>query len=635
MADRMKFIQPGLLCVLFLFGLNPSYGQSVNLDSLRQVVSLGKEDTNTVIAYRALAGTLISIKPREGIDYGWKGVALGKKIGWDKGVAGCYLNIGNGFNNLGSYDTAILVYDTALVYSKRVGEPKRNALIYINIASVHIYTGKLELAMEAALKAKPYALESGDPDRIARVDMTIGNIYYYQKRWHDAYVYYQKCLPVFESLGNVSMAATSYLNQGIVLKNMGKMDSAHILLEKAKTMFIEVQDNEKLIISYSNLGSLYQSEHKLEQAEQAYNAAVDLSVELGDVEQEVFNKHSIAEIYLLRKQFDKAETLLLDIIEVARSREYYEEISNITETLSLLYSAKGNFDKAYLYLQEYNVANDTLEARKSNEVLMRLQEEFEAEQKEQQIKLMAADADLKSQELRQNQLTIILLTIGIIFIIFASVVLLNRYRLKQQLKDVQFRNKIASDLHDDVGATLSSIKMYSEIIKRDLTDLQPNTLMFLDKISENAGESIANMSDIVWMVKPGADKFSDLAGRMQDYAQSICLANEIQLELGLFASNPTESLPMDIRRDVYLIFKEAVNNAAKYSETTKLIVKLTREARQIMLVVEDVGKGFDPARVRGNGLNNMEARANRLKGKFTLNTSPGAGTKVEIAIPVT
>lgn len=631
----MTIRQIGLICAFWLMSFTSLFSQAVNLDSLRQVASLGKEDTNTVIAYRALCGVLGNMQPREGIAYGWKGVALGKKIKWDKGVAGCYLNLGTAFNNLGSYDTALIVYDSALVYNKRVGEPKRQALIYINIAAVHISTGKLELAMQAALQAKPFALASADPDRTARVDMTIGNIYYYQERWSEAKVYYQKCLPVFESIGNTSMAATSYLNLGVVLKKMGKIDSAYVFLQKAKEMLTEVGDNEKLILAYGNLGSLYQLENKLTPAEKEFSSAVKLSVEIGDVEQEVFNKHSLAEVYFLKKQFDAAEPMLLEILEVAQQHQYYEEISAITETLSLLYSAKGNFDKAYMYLQESTVANDTLEARKSNEALLQLQEAYKAEQKQQEIELLAARADLQSKELKQNQLTIILLVVGILFVGFIAAVLMNRYRLKQQLKEVHLRNKIASDLHDDVGSTLSSIKMYSEIIQRDLPNPQPNTVMFLNKISENAGESIENMSDIVWMVKPGADKFSDLASRMQDYVQSVCLAKNIQLKLSLFTANPTETLPMDVRRDVYLIFKEAVNNAAKYSETASLTVNLVREANQLSLVVEDAGKGFDLDQVRGNGLENMTARAKRLKGKCHIQSTIGSGTQVEIIIPIT
>lgn len=631
----MKYFKCILIVMVIVINHHWMMAQSINIDSLKQVVATGVQDTNTVIACRALCGTLGNIEPREGIRYGWMGVALGKKIHWDKGVAGCYLNLGAAFNNIGSFDTAIAIYDTALVYSKRVGEPKRTALIYINIAAVHIYTGKLEKAMQSALAAKPFAEASGDLDRIARVDMTIGNIYYYQNRWLDAYPYYKKCLPVFEQLGNTAMVATSHMNLGILLKNIGKVDSAKLLTQLALNMFEQIGDNEKLLIAYSNLGAILQLQNDLIGAERSFTNAVKLALTIGDTEQEVFNKHSQAEILFLRKQFDQAESLLLEILEVARRNGYYEELSYITETLSLLYSAKGNFDMAYLYLQEYNVARDTLDARKSNELLFQLQEEYEAEQKEQQIALYAANASLQAQEIRQKKLTIILLIIGIVSLATIGGVLLNRSRLKQQLKEVNLRNKIATDLHDDVGSTLSSIKMYSEIISRDIPETQQQAKLFLDKISDNARESIDNMSDIVWMVKPGNDKLANLADRIQEYAQSVCASRGIQLHMELQPGTADSVLPMDVRRDLYLLFKEAVNNAAKYSNADGLFVNLSARNNHIVLIVRDNGIGFDTAKVTGNGIGNMRLRAEKLGGACTVQSEPGKGTTIEAHLLIT
>lgn len=631
----MRNIQIQILLCLCMVISYPTYAQQINLDSLKKVVTVGAEDTNTVIACRALCGTLGNIEPREGIYYGWKGVALGKKLHWDKGVAGCYLNLGVAYNNVGSFDTAIAIYDTALIYSERVGEPKRTALIYINIAAVHIYTGKLEKAMQAALKARPFAESSGDLDRIARVDMTMGNIYYYQSRWNEAYPYYQKCLPVFEQLGNISMVATSYMNLGVVLKNIGKVDSAQMLTERALDMFTDIEDNEKLMIAHSNLGAIKQLRNDLQGAEKEFDAAVALAMAIGDIEQEVFNKHSQAEVYFLRKQFDRSETLLLEILEVAKKNAYYEELSYITETLSLLYSAKGNFDKAYAFLQEYNIARDTLDARRSNDVLFKLQEEYEAEQKEQKIALMAANSALQDQELRQKTLTIVLLVIGLCSLVIIGIITMNRNRLKQQLKEVQLRNKIASDLHDDVGATLSSIKMYSEIIRRDIPDSQQQATLFLDKISANAHESIENMSDIVWMVKPGNDKITNLASRMQEYAQSVCVSRGMQLHMQLPAGASDNVLPMELRHDLFLLFKEAVNNAAKYSGAVDLFVNLSAHENRISLLVKDNGRGLDPLKVSGNGIGNMQRRAAKLGGHCKISSELGVGTTVEVNVPIT
>lgn len=630
----MKYNRLYVIAIAILLQCNLSFGQAPDIDSLKQVVAQGVPDTNTVIACRALCGTLGVSEPRTALKYGRKGVALSKQIKWDKGTAGCYLNIGGVYMNIGIYDTAIMYLDTALVYSKKVGEDKRTALVYINIAATYIYEEKLEEAMKAALQAMPYAEASKDPDRIARVNLTLGNILYYQERWNDALPYYKKCLSIFESLNNPGMIATSYMNLGIIMKNTNKLDSAQLYTEKARDILIELDDTEKLIPLYYNLGGILQVKKDYTGAEEQFQKAVDLSISFGDKEQEVYNKHSLGEIYLLTKQYAKAEQIMLPALDTAELYKFYEEISYLTETLSDLYAERGEFKKSLEYLQRFNVAKDTLDKRMANSELLKLQEAFNAENREKEIALLNTEAALKDEQILKNRLLIGILIASVLVIIITGGFFWNRNRLNQQLKEVRLRNKIASDLHDDVGATLSSINMYSEIIRRDVPVSGTNAELFLTKISENAKESIEQMSDIVWMVKPGADKLGDLFSRMQTYATDMCRSAGMQLEAELPSDQGAISLPMDIRRDIYLIFKEAVNNAAKYSGATQLNVHLKLVSGVVQLMIADNGKGFPSDQQKGNGLDNMRLRASRHRGTCTID-SGAQGTTISTMIPLT
>ncbi len=168
----------------------------------------------------------------------------------------------------------------------------------------------------------------------------------------------------------------------------------------------------------------------------------------------------------------------------------------------------------------------------------------------------------------KNQLLNYLLIGGIISTILIAIVLWNRYKLKQQLKDVEIRNKIASDLHDDVGATLSSIRMYSDIVKSQL-DNNPKASDLLDRISSNSKEMVENMSDIVWMIKPGNDAFQSVEDRMLNYANEVCVPNNIELQFKKSSFIDDIKMPMELRKDLFLIFKEVVNNAANIPELPK------------------------------------------------------------------
>ena len=609
--------------------------QQLNIDSLIHITKTGVDDTNKVIAFRALCGATSNSNPQQSIDFGWRGVGLSKKLSWDKGTAGCLLNLSIAYSNLGKYDSSVLILDTALVYAKKVGEEKRISLIYINMASAYIYMGKLDNAMQVALNAVPYAEKSGDLDRQARVNMTIGNIYFYQEKWKNAENYYAKSIPLFEQLANENMVGVVTMNMSISQKNRNSLDTAEIYAYKSIEILERKNDIENLILAHTNLGDLLSYKKNYTGAEEQYQLSIKMAEQIGDYEQQVANKQSLGDLYFQMKKYPQAEKLLLPIYDSALVHGFYDEQFDIAGTLSALYAETGNYEKAFLFLQQLNVAKDTIDNRKQNEQLQALQEQYIASQREKEIALLNATNNLQQKEIERKNLITILLVVIFGALVVSGFVIWNRYTLKQQLKEVQLRNKIAADLHDDVGATLSSIKMYSEIIKSKGKDLQTEQDHLLNKIINNSSESIESMSDIVWMVKPGNDKFSSLNNRIKHFAEEICSSNNIALNTNFQPELAQLTLPMDMRRDVYLLIKEAVNNAAKYAHATQIDIVITINNDTLQITVSDNGKGFDTsANVQGNGLSNMQARAAKYGGNCTIDSRSGMGTSVYVQMPV-
>jgi len=622
-------------CIFSVFLISKGYTQKINVDSLINITKTAPDDTNKVIAFRAVCGLTANTDPRKSMEYGWRGVALAKRINWDKGVAGCYLNLSNAYSNLGKNDTAILILDSALIYSKKVGEDKRTALVYINRAASYIYLSKLEKAMQDALAALPYAESSGDLDRLARVYMTFGNIYFYQKDWINAQKFYQKCIPLFKQIGLNNMVGTATMNLAITYKNRNFLDSAAILTRKSIQIFTLIKDNKNLILAHGNLGTILSIIKSYSEAKLEFKKAINLAESIQDDQQTIANKQSMGEVYYLQKQYTLAESILLPIFDSAVALNFYNEQVEIAETLSAMFAETGQYDLAFKYLQKYNIANDTISKRKQNEALLALQEQYTTEQREKKIALLNTTAALQEKEIQSKNLLNILL--GLVFgvALVIGIIIWNRYRLKQELKEVQLRYKIASDLHDDVGATLSSIKMYSEIIKRDELSAQTNTQMLLQKIIENSTESIDNMSDIVWMVKPGNDKMQNLTERIIEYANGMCNSTGLTLHAHIQSDLSDIVLPMELRRDVYLIMKESINNAAKYGKCSNLELNISKIGSNIIAEVIDDGLGFELENTKlGNGLANMQSRAAKHKGKLEIISAPGNGCSIKSIMPI-
>ena len=210
---------------------------------------------------------------------------------------------------------------------------------------------------------------------------------------------------------------------------------------------------------------------------------------------------------------------------------------------------------------------------------------------------------------------------------------LYRYRLKQLLELERIRTRIATDLHDDVGSGLSQVSILSEVISRRIGNHTGVTEQ-LSSIGSLSRDLVDSMSDIVWAINPGRDRLSDLSYRMRRFASDLFSAHG--LEFVFDAPNPGRDIRLgpEMRREFYLIFKEAVNNVVSHSLCTAVEITFLITDRALELSVHDNGDGFDPdGQSEGNGLANMQLRAKKLAGELTIRSN-GNGTRVNLKVPL-
>lgn len=218
-----------------------------------------------------------------------------------------------------------------------------------------------------------------------------------------------------------------------------------------------------------------------------------------------------------------------------------------------------------------------------------------------------------------------------------------RYRVNELVKRQAIRNKIAQDLHDNVGSTLSSISVYSQVAQIQGEEGNKEELNeVLDKISTTSNDMIAEMNDIVWAINPANDNMEKIILRMESFAKPLLAARNMQFHFNCTDEAMKLNLDMEKRKNFFLVFKEAVNNAIKYSGASSLLADIAVHQQQLRLRVEDNGIGFNQHAeltsgsntMGGNGLRNMQARAKELKGTLHIKSKPGNGTKVELIMPL-
>jgi two-component sensor histidine kinase len=212
-------------------------------------------------------------------------------------------------------------------------------------------------------------------------------------------------------------------------------------------------------------------------------------------------------------------------------------------------------------------------------------------------------------------------------------------QLASQSKAQQFlqreRARIARDIHDDVGARLTQLVLLGERAQSELPP-ETRTRAQFDQMCESTRAILGAIDEVLWTVNSRRDTVQDFETYVCNYAESFLLSTHIRCRLDVATEVPEGAFDLAIRRNLFLAIKEALNNAAKHSGATELFLRIQPTEKEIVVVVEDNGKGFEPAqadRVR-NGLTNMTQRIAEVGGRCRISSQPGRGCRVEFSTPL-
>jgi signal transduction histidine kinase len=201
-----------------------------------------------------------------------------------------------------------------------------------------------------------------------------------------------------------------------------------------------------------------------------------------------------------------------------------------------------------------------------------------------------------------------------------------QFRLNQKMQVLKVRQKLHRDLHDDVGATLSSVKVYSEILQN-----HPDNAFITDLIKTNAADMIDRLEIIAWATNPQHDTFKSFKDQVNKYALATCYAKGIELTAQYDGVNENMIMPGDIRQNLFLIFKEAINNIIKYAAASQCNLKIGVKHHQLSFTISDNGKGSNGIiEGNGSGWKNMQQRSEEINGKLAIESREGEGTTVII-----
>jgi two-component system, NarL family, sensor histidine kinase UhpB len=620
-----------LLILLVGYG-HSLVAQNAETDSLDRLLETAKEDTNKVHIYWKAGAAVIYQDAQAAIVYFKKGAALAERLHFISGLERCHNATSFAFSVNAKYDSALVYINLAVPYAIEAGNVKRLSLAYLNRADVHSNLSNYSAALKDCDTAIQYAEKmTANADALARIYSIMAGVYVDQNKLKEAEMQMDKSIDLFAKTDNRRMIAQMHSNKADLYNLQDQPAKALPLLREAIRIGDSLNDIENLSSYYLTLTEIF---IKLKRDEEAQAAAMQ-SLRLTEQTGNTLQKGNVYQVmYRIAKEKNNRQEA------IGYALKAYDIFSQEADTLRLqlgaadlsdAYLALNNPAEAHKYLKISADLRDSLLRKQFNEETAKLQTTFEVREKDKAIQLLNTEKELQNQRLQKQRFIMLGATAIALLAITGIWLLMNRNKLRQRMKELELRNQIAADLHDEVGSSLSSIHMLSQMATGKSNEAAQQAI--LSRMSTNAKETMDKMGDIVWMIKPGEAEAGSLKQRMERFAYEIGAAKNMEVSVQLDELEK-QKLTMEQRKNIYLIFKEAVNNAAKYSGAGKIDICSSLHNRELRLSIKDGGQGFDNTVTRnGNGLGNMQNRARELGGRLEISSAPNEGTTVTLAMP--
>jgi two-component system, NarL family, sensor histidine kinase UhpB len=666
--------------VQLLNSLSWELGKSNNLKAGLEVATRAKELAERINFRKGLATALNNMgmcfrfmfDATKAISYFKASIKINEELGNKTGVAQSWYNIGSVYTEAGKHADAIKPFKLAFDSFWELKNRRSTAHVLTDIANTFAITGQETAAKQAWAIAFNIGVEIGDMEVIVnncnqlanyyqrkgnyteamakylialqinevmgykdfRGDnlTNIGTLYLYMKNYTIAAKYYEKALKQFRETGNQVAVADVLISQGILLYKTGDTAGALKYYSSASKIYEEAGQVVGRSIVAHNMGNIYSSKKLYRKALDQYSIELRTSQEAGDENGIATAMGSMGLQYLEIGDRRNALTYMEKALLYAKRAGNVDLLMTIYGNISHFDSVQKDYKSSLKHYKLHKIYHDSIlslqKVKDVSEVALR----YEFSKAQDSLKLSQALV-LKKQELMtsKQRTSKNYLIAGFTAFVCFSFFAYKGYRTKQQLKLQTLRNKIASDLHDDVGSTLSSISIFSQMAQEQSKE----TIPLLESIGEHSRKMLDAMADIVWTINPENDQFEKIILRMRSFAYELLGAKQIEFRFVADKEASGLKLSMEARKNLYLIFKEATNNMVKYSEANKAMFSIKTEKDKLTLMIRDDGKGFDSTiESLGNGLKNMKKRAKDIGASIFIDSMPGNGTTIKLELAV-
>lgn len=623
------------------------------IDSLIACYNKAGTDSAKVEFLNKFTHKLGTIDPDKANRYGLKSIELAARSSFKRGLSHAYNNMGILHDQRGETDSAMFYYNKSLELARELKNARRVASTLSNIGFIHWSQGDFDKALDYTFKALAYFDTCSDQVSRANAIEHVGMIYYDLKDFPNSVKYHRQAIELYTKFADESHLANVYCNLALTFFDSSK-DSMIYYLKRAETVFLKNNEVHGLGHVYNNIGGLYEEMDKPDLAIEYLGKAREARRKVADERGLTSTYITLSSAWLDKGRLQTAKNYADTAVALCIKTDMKENLADSYRKYVYVYSKMGLADSVKKYLGlEISIRNDLFSGEKA-EAIADMQTKYDTEKKDLELARNKAELEAKNNEAAVKNI-IIFSIIGLVFLLaIVAYLFYNKKRIEQQAKhdaelarqkeirtksiietEEKERIRIAKDLHDGIGQLLSAAKMNLSSLEGKIAMDTPGQQSAFKNAVELLDESVKEVRTVSHNMMPNVLLKLGLASAIREFITKI--QNTPDLKVNLEIVGMTERLEQEKESILYRVIQEIVSNIIKHAKASELSLQLIRHEKDLSIVIEDNGLGFDTSRINdfsGIGLKNIISRVEFINGKVNFDSTRGKGTTVTVDIPL-
>ncbi len=627
-------------------------------DNLLMKLKQAKEDTNKVKLLIDLAKTIEDNEPETAAAYSKTAEALSSKLSYKEGLFAATTRLGASFYIKGLFNEALIAYERSLKMAHETKNRINTGTAHLNLSSAYREMGNFEKALMHSLEGRKAISNTSNNLLKAQMDDALQVLYFTRGEYNKGIVYGERALLFVRKSKDKVQLAKYLINLSLNYNSTKRLKEAELMLNESLAISKVTKDKRVEATALLNLSDLAIKEGNALKIRKYCMQSLKLQREIGSFDGEAVALKAIAMSFLIEKRTDSANYYATKAYRIDTAKGFRRETIEVLDLFSHISFASGKINEGFTYNRRFGDSLFVFVSDIISQQSAELEKKYETEKKQGQIARLQSQTLLQQLSISRKNMLNYILAASAVALLLIFIISYRSYKNKQKLQqqkintletekqltateailkgEEQERSRLAKDLHDGLGGMLSGIKFSFNTMKGNLI-MTPENAQSFERSMDMLDSSIKEMRRVAHNMMPEALVKFGLDTALKDFCNDISKSGALQVTYQSIDFD-NQKIEQTTAITIYRIIQELINNVIKHAAAKTAIVQLSKSDNRLTVTIEDDGKGFNIALLKGtNGMGwaNIQNRIDFLKGKLDINSETGKGTSVFIEITLT